>query len=628
MQLKNLIAVFVIVLLIMVALDPRFTVQPVLSGPATIIVPDDYPTIQEAINNAPDGSTIFVRAGTYPEHLTINKPLSLIGEDRNRTIIDAEGIIGLIVSVTSDNTHIEGFTFQGAGGTYYGYHGVLNFSSSNNIITDNIIANNELYGITLDSSHNNSIVNNIITGNLNGILLRNSTDNTISGNMITGESQMGIWLYGSSNNMIVGNNVSYVDSGIKLQDYQWYDWYSSASNNSLINNYLAGNFWGIEIYASPKNTMKNNTILNNHCALQVSWYNYAYNSVSYFMQDIDESNTIDDRPIVYAVNHQDERVSLDASYVALVNCTNMTVENLHLNSGGGIVLAGTTNSTLGNLDVIGAMHCGIHLFRSNNNLIHGCEVHQNNLGIGLESSWSNIIEYSDVVKNVGGVALSGYEGGANQNRIVSNNLSNNRQYGLLISLASDNYVACNTVKDNYAGIALSGNDVNQMDNLVCYNEIVNNTCGVQLFSSLCGRIYGNSFLNNGQQAYISQSYADAWDDGYVCGGNYWSDYNGTDSFGGPYQNETGSDGIGDTFYVLDGTNTDHYPLMNPSMHSLGDVQPPLGKIDMRDIGYMARRFMCVPGDPLWDSDADINGDRKINMVDIGTAASHYGERYQ
>ena len=43
--------------------------------------------------------------------------------------------------------------------------------------------------------------------------------------------------------------------------------------------------------------------------------------------------------------------------------------------------------------------------------------------IGLESSWSNTVEYTDVLNNVGGVILSGYEGGANQNRIVSNNLS-------------------------------------------------------------------------------------------------------------------------------------------------------------------------------------------------------------
>jgi hypothetical protein len=54
-----------------------------------------------------------------------------------------------------------------------------------------------------------------------------------------------------------------------------------------------------------------------------------------------------------------------------------------------------------------------------------------------------------------------------------------------------------------------------------------------------------------------------WDDGYPSGGNYWSDYRGVDLYSGPYQNETGSDGIGDTPYVIDENNVDHYPLMNP-----------------------------------------------------------------
>jgi len=58
-------------------------------------------------------------------------------------------------------------------------------------------------------------------------------------------------------------------------------------------------------------------------------------------------------------------------------------------------------------------------------------------------------------------------------------------------------------------------------------------------------------------------YPNFWDNGYPSGGNYWSDYNGTDLFSGPYQNETGSDGIGDTPYGIDENNQDRYPLMKP-----------------------------------------------------------------
>jgi len=57
-----------------------YTIQPVKTEPTTIIVPDDYPTIQEAINAANLGETIYVRAGIYYEHIVVYKTVRLIGE--------------------------------------------------------------------------------------------------------------------------------------------------------------------------------------------------------------------------------------------------------------------------------------------------------------------------------------------------------------------------------------------------------------------------------------------------------------------------------------------------------------------------------------------------------------------
>jgi len=58
----------------------------------TIIVPDDYPTITDAIGNATEGDTIFVKKGTYEcpinQTLVIDKTISLIGEDAKNTIIN------------------------------------------------------------------------------------------------------------------------------------------------------------------------------------------------------------------------------------------------------------------------------------------------------------------------------------------------------------------------------------------------------------------------------------------------------------------------------------------------------------------------------------------------------------
>ena len=80
---------------------------------------------------------------------------------------------------------------------------------------------------------------------------------------------------------------------------------------------------------------------------------------------------------------------------------------------------------------------------------------------------------------------------------------------------------------------------------------------------------GNEFFHNqfyvyeATQVHIGGNSINVWNDGYPSGGNYWSDYTGLDIYSGPYQNETGSDGIGDTPYIIDANNRDRYPLMYP-----------------------------------------------------------------
>jgi hypothetical protein len=59
----------------------------------------------------------------------------------------------------------------------------------------------------------------------------------------------------------------------------------------------------------------------------------------------------------------------------------------------------------------------------------------------------------------------------------------------------------------------------------------------------------------------------------------------------------------------------------------GDIKLAYRKIDMKDIGYIAKRFGLPPSDPLWDSDADLNNDGKVDMKDIGTVAKYFGLTY-
>jgi hypothetical protein len=71
-------------------------------------------------------------------------------------------------------------------------------------------------------------------------------------------------------------------------------------------------------------------------------------------------------------------------------------------------------------------------------------------------------------------------------------------------------------------------------------------------------------------------------------------------------------------------NTFNDGVVNVSIQ--GDVNGDR-RVDMKDIGYIARRFLVPASDPLWDSNADINGDGKIDMKDIGIAAKHFAEHY-
>jgi parallel beta-helix repeat protein len=161
-------------------------------------------------------------------------------------------------------------------------------------------------------------------------------------------------------------------------------------------------------------------------------------------------------------------------------------------------------------------------------------------------------DYADIALSGAGCDISGnvltdsfagvnLSASASYNNIIGNEIANN-DWGVYIG-------AYNSADPS--GAAANNN--------VIGNNITSNNVGVGDFA-YDNVFYHNNFIGNARQV-ISGGLANVWDDGYPSGGNYWSDYTGTDSLSGPYQNQTGSDGIGDTPYIIDANNTDNYPLM-------------------------------------------------------------------
>jgi len=169
------------------------------------------------------------------------------------------------------------------------------------------------------------------------------------------------------------------------------------------------------------------------------------------------------------------------------------------------------------------------------------------------------------------------------NSTVTGNMITNDFYGVLLIIASsNNTIGENTITANEFGLLLYNSSGH---NSIRGNSIAHNYYGVWFDTSSTNKFYHNSFNYNGLQVYdCSKDYPqvppsiNTWDDGYPSGGNYWSDYIGQDLYNGPNQNLPGSDGIGDTPYVLDSNNRDHYPIM---IHSIAVVAIALSRTTAR-----------------------------------------------
>jgi len=188
-----------------------------------VSVPTDYPTIQEAVDSVSPGQTIHVAAGTYYEHVTINKSLALDGEEG--AIIDGNGS-GKVIYITTNNVNISGFTIQN------GNFGIY-MKGSNNTIVSNTISNNWC-GIYMVNSKNNSISDNIITSNdMFGIRMFGPCNHNIIISNVFANSKKGISLTYPKNNTFYHNNIT--NNAVQLGHYM--------SSNTWNNRAGEGNYW-------------------------------------------------------------------------------------------------------------------------------------------------------------------------------------------------------------------------------------------------------------------------------------------------------------------------------------------------------------------------------------------------
>ena len=625
--------------------DPLHTTPCIVDG-STLYVggsgPGNYTRIQDAIDNATDGDTVYVYNGVYLENVVINKSLNVVGQNKTTTIIDG-GQNGDVVWVSADWVYINRFTIKNSSSLS---SGVKIYTQSNNSVIDNIITNNRI-GISLEySGDNNLILENTITANQyrgiflyssryniirentitanqdNGIHLRFSCNTTVTGNLISSNTKAGISLEVTScNNTIIDNTVQDNWDGITIT--------SSGSNNTISSNTISGSYSdGIELTASDINVIDGNTIFENLYGIDLSSSclnslagNSINNNVNGLVLGGSHHNTIADnvfvscglavhtayhniltdnivngKPLVYLEDESDLVIDGvgDAGQAILVNCTNISIFNQEL-----------TETTIG-VELWNTHHCTISGNIISNNTdgiyIHGSSSSNTITGNLISSnSWDGITQFSSGGQTITDNILTYnnwygiYLRDSDSNIITGNTIRLNTQQGIYVHSSGDNFIIGNTISDNTDGIYLLSSSSNTLTN----NTITSNAlCGIWAgYASRSNTITTNtiSLQECGILISVSSNLNHLYHNNFIDNNenardtctNTWNDeYPSGGNYWDDYNgSDDDGDGIGDTPYnIPGGDNQDGYPLMEP--YGGDDTKPPTVEITAPEEGFI------------------------------------------
>jgi len=328
-------------------LNNSFNKQPVatLSGDVFYVGGSgsgNYTKIQDAVDNASDGDTVFVfdKASPYHENILIGKSIFLIGEDKNMVVIDAD-FKGMAVTITADNVVVSGFTMIHPPAEHFNNweSELVNIVSVENVtIKDNIMQQNQIY----------------LGGNRGGVILRNSSycfiqNNTISKGDDTRPSAGVAVILGSTFNNVSGNEIYNYTGGVYIE---------SCSDNIFYMNYLHNNMNGLQI-----NLGYNNTIISN----------------------IINFNT-------------DEGIRLDGGFNSVIfgNIITDNGEGGDLDRGIGII--GGSDNFISYNHISNNDPSGIDII-SINNIITNNEISHNNIGVYCDTGYNNHITKNNFIFN-------------------------------------------------------------------------------------------------------------------------------------------------------------------------------------------------------------------------------------
>jgi parallel beta-helix repeat protein len=217
--------------------------------------PGNYTKIQDAIDDASDGDTVFVYRGTYYENVIVNKTIDLIGEDKENTVIDGKQNDD-VLTFESCQINISCFTIRNGSKYWPTAHGIFLWQNKEKSTIKNCILYDNMYGILIKNTSNVYVSNCSIYDNLEGIMMFNANSCVIQ-DCTFSNRQRGVSINDeSTGNLVKGciitGNISGGHYGVDIHD----------KDNTITHCFITEEADGIGIF-SDGNTIKNNHLVNN-----------------------------------------------------------------------------------------------------------------------------------------------------------------------------------------------------------------------------------------------------------------------------------------------------------------------------------------------------------------------------
>lgn len=425
----------------------------------------------------------------------------MIGETRATVLLL---LILCVVLVAFPNVKIvkaeQGTIYIRADGTVEGtdkirlYGGIYRF-------VDDINTGESPYGISIEKD------NIVVDG----------AGHTLQGNFNTSQTSSGVSITGVH---LRGSHVTI--RNLNIENYR-----SGIQQSRVTNNYFADNKitycnTGFASFDSPNNILRSNKLENNVEHLRIS-----VDTLAQYNNNIDQTNTVDGKPIIYWVQRHNSGLLIDAGLVFLIDCTKITIQNLNLSTGQNIFLHSTKNSTIQYNSLIGnRQYAGIHLHNSTNIRIIENTIESQSEGIYLQDSSNNQIEQNQFVNNAVGIEFQS----ADDNIIGNNAFSENGEcIHFTVALANPtpslgNTIFNNELVNNYDGIIIAGENI-VSGNVVTENagKAMNLDGGVTVIDNLVAdNQYGidvtgqdnvlrnNTLMNNRYNMFASRVHISYW----------------------------------------------------------------------------------------------------------------------